>query len=248
MIAGIILAAGKGTRIKVKNKNKVTLPFLNKPLITYGVDLLTTLTDKVVVVVGAFHESVKSILKDYDVIYAYQKKRLGTAHATKIGLEKLTTMSPQPEIVIVAYGDYTMFYKKERIAELINIHKKQKAVVTFITTIMPDPFGYGRIIRKVNEGVVAIIEDKNASDEQKKIKEINAGFYCLDYKFITKNINKIKKSFESKEYYLTDLIEIALRQNHKVVGVKLPFSEVGIGINRHVELKEIQKLYLEKAK
>src|SRR3989338_9189061 len=148
MIAGIILAAGKGTRIKVKNKNKVTLPFLNKPLITYGVDLLTTLTDKVVVVVGAFHESVKSILKDYDVIYAYQKKRLGTAHATKIGLEKLTTMSPQPEIVI-----------------------------------MPYPFGYGGIIRKVNEGIVAIIEDKNASDEQKKIKEINAGFYCLDYKF-----------------------------------------------------------------
>src|SRR3989338_3061032 len=166
MIAGIILAAGKGNRIKVKNKNKVTLPFLNKPLITYGVDLLTSLADKVVVVVGAYHESVKSTLKDYKVIYAYQKKRLGTAHATKIGLEKLATMSPQPEIVIVAYGDHTMFYQKEKISEFIETHFRQKAALTFITTIIPDPFGYGRIIRNSSGEVTTIVEEKNATEEQ----------------------------------------------------------------------------------
>lgn len=248
MIAGIILAAGKGTRIKVKNKNKVTLPFLNKPLITYGVDLLTSLADRVVVVVGAYHESVKSTLKDYEVIYAYQKKRLGTAHATKVGLDKLASLSLQPELVIVAYGDHTMFYQKEKIAEFIETHNRQKAALTFITTIMPDPFGYGRIIRNSSGEVVAIVEEKNATEEQRKIKEINAGFYCFDYEFIIKNINKIKKTSGSKEYYLTDLIEIALKQSKKVVGVVLPFSEVGIGINRHVELEESQKLYLEKSK
>ena len=170
---------------------------------------------------------------------------MGTAHATKIGLEKLATMSPQPEIVIVAYGDHTMFYQKEKISEFIETHFRQKAALTFITTIMPDPFGYGRIIRNSSGEVTTIVEEKNATEEQKKIKEINAGFYCFNYEFLVKNINKIIKSPESNEYYLTDLIEIALRQSKKVVGVILPFSEVVIGINRHVELEESQKLYLE---
>lgn len=245
MIVGIILAAGKGTRIKAKNRNKVTLPFLNKPLITYAVELLNDLTDKVVVVIGAYHESVRTALKNYEVVFVYQRKRLGTAHATKVGMDELGKINIITHEVIVAYGDHTMFYKKQTIQNLIEIHRKQKSSVTFITTNIPDPFGYGRIIRDSHNKVVAIVEHKNANSAQLKINEINAGFYCFDYEYLKRYLCKIKKSFESKEYYLTDLIEIALKQNKKVIGLNIPFSEVGIGINRPTELEESQKLYLE---
>ena len=125
MIIGVILAAGKGTRIKAKTANKVTLPFLNKPLILYSVELMEKVADKTFVVVGAFHESVKKVLAQKKVFFAYQKKRLGTGHAVKVALEEIVKKKIKPEIVLVGYGDHTMFYKKENIKKLIALHQKE---------------------------------------------------------------------------------------------------------------------------
>jgi len=245
-IYGIILAAGKGTRINSKKSNKVTLPFMNKPLIIYSVELLDKIAARVIVVIGAFHESVKKVLKNYDVLYSIQKKRLGTGHAVKVGLQVIKKINKRPDIVLVGYGDHTMFYTKDTVLKLIELHKKEKPAMTIITTEYDDPdfLAWGRIIRNSQGLIVDSIEQKDATEKQRKIKEVNPNFNCFDYAFLIKNINKIKKSPVSGEYYITELIKIAIRLGEKVVGLKVPFSGVGIGINRFSELEESQRLYL----
>ncbi|MFN4212911.1 MAG: sugar phosphate nucleotidyltransferase [Microgenomates group bacterium] len=243
MIVGIILAAGKGTRIKAKDRNKVTLPFLNKPLVVYSVELMRKVADKVIVVIGAFHQSVKEVLKDFPVDYAYQKKRLGTAHAVKVVIP--LAQKYQPQLVLVGYGDHTMFYQKENIDDLINLHQKENAVMTIITVKHNNEnLHWGYIIRNLKNEIIDSVEFKDATDEQKKIKELNAGFYCFDFAFLKENIGKVPKSSVSGEYYINSLIKIAADQGKKVAGLEIPFSSVGIGVNRWSELEESQRLYL----
>jgi len=247
MIIGIILAAGKGTRLKSVDRNKVTLPFLNKPLILYSVELMATVCDKTVVVVGAFVESVKAVLKNKKVIYAYQNEQLGTAHAVKVGIEEIEKNKQKPKLVIVGYGDHTMFYKKETVKRLVRLHQEKQAAVSLLTFEYDDPdrIKYGRIVRDTNGFVVSIVEHKDAMPEQRAIKEVNPGFYCFDYDFLKSNIGKIEKSPASGEYYITDMIKIAVDQGKKVVGLPIAFSEAGLGFNTAEELSESEKIYLQ---
>ncbi|OGK26113.1 hypothetical protein A2954_04160 [Candidatus Roizmanbacteria bacterium RIFCSPLOWO2_01_FULL_37_12] len=246
-IAGIILAGGKGTRIRSHNVNKVSLSFVGKPLIRYGVELFKGIVEPIVVVVGAYSHSVKEVLQNNNVQYAYQKKRLGTGHATKVGLESLNG-SLNPYLVLIGYGDHMMFYKKDTVKRLIKSHLLHKAALSLITTVHanPDELAWGRVIRNKNHYIVDNIEQKDATAEERKITELNAGFYCFDYEFLKKNIGKIKKSPVSGEYYINALIHIANEQSKKVVGLKVPFKEVGIGINRLPELQASQNIYIHK--
>lgn len=247
MIIGIILAAGKGTRMKSKDKNKVALPFLNKPLIVYSVKLMKQVANKTLVVIGAFHESVKEALKKFKVIYAYQKKRLGTAHAVKVAVEKIIELNLSPQLVLVGYGDHTMFYKKEDIKKLIALHQKEKAIMTLITVEHDNQnLHWGFILRNKKGEIIDSIEYKDADEEIRgKIKELNAGFYCFDFNFLKKYIQKVPRSIVTGEYYINSLIKIATNLGFKVCALKVPFSSVGIGVNRWDELEESQKLYLK---
>lgn len=247
MITGIILAGGKGTRINSTTANKVTLPFLNKPMILYGVELLHQVADPIVVVVGAFAESVKKVLSDYKIIYANQAEQLGTAHAVDIALDQLKKLSNKPELVLVGYGDHMMFYTVKNANELISYHRENKAAMTIVTTVIEDPHAYGRVIRnKQSNHVIRVVEEKDATDEEKSVKEINAGLYCFDFNFLNEEIKKVPQSPVSKEYYLTDLVRMAVKKNKRVAGFKIPFENVGIGINKNNELEESQKIYLQK--
>lgn len=248
MTVGIILAGGKGTRLKSKEKNKVALPFLNKPLIVYGVDLLNSVADTTIVVVGAFRESVMDVLKEKKVVFAYQRKRLGTGHAVKVGLELVRKLSITPSVVLVGYGDHTMFYTKETVKQLIKLHYKENAVISLITTQydLPSELAWGRIIRSNEGNIVDSVEEKDATGDQKKITELNAGFYCFSYEFLRENIERVPLSSVSGEYYINSLIKIASSQDEKVAGLLVPFAGVGIGINRYSDLAENQRLYLEK--
>lgn len=251
MIIGIILAAGKGTRIKAKTANKVTLPFLNKPLILYSVELMEKIVDKTIVVVGAFHQSVKQVLKNKRVIYAYQKKRLGTAHAVKVAVSEIEKLNLKPNLILVGYGDHTMFYEKEDIKKLIELHQKEKAAMSLISVIYKDndKLHWGFIIRNKKNEVIDSVEYKDASyDIKKNVNELNAGFYSFDYLFLKKNITKVPKSEVSGEYYINSLIKIAVEQNLKVAALNIPFGKVGIGINTWQELEESQKIYLSREK
>jgi len=245
-IAGIILAGGKGTRINSHKVNKVALPFAGKPLIRYGVDLLKGVCTPIVVVIGAFSHSVKEVLKKDDVIYALQRKRLGTAHAANMGMKRINELPTLPDSVVIGYGDHMMFYKKETIKKMIDLQSHENAAISLLTTEndKAEELAWGRIIRDKNGSIVGIIEQKDATEEQRKIIEINPGFYSFDYNFIAENINKVKKSEVSGEYYLTDLLKIAISQGKKIIGLKVPFAEVGIGINKSEELQISQEIYL----
>ncbi len=247
-ILGIILAAGKGTRLKSKTTNKVALPFLNKPLILYSVELMEKMTDQIIVVIGAFHESVKQVLKDKNVFYAYQKKRLGTGHAVKVAIDEAKKQGLLAKIVLVGYGDHTMFYNPADIKKLISEHQKEKAVMSMITVRYDnnEKLHWGYIIRDKNGQVVDSVEYKDATEKiRKNLNELNAGFYCFDFDFLQRNLNKVPRSPITGEYYVNSLVNIAISQGLKVVGVEVPFSSVGIGINTKEELEESQKIYLQ---
>lgn len=238
-IAGIILAAGKGTRMKSKSYNKVTLPLGGKPMIVYAVELLKSLKiDPIVVVVGFAKQSVKQAVKE-NVIFAEQKKRLGTAHALATGIKFLPK---EISHVLVIQGDDSAFYKRSTLEDLINSHQQNKNALTFLTLRVADPSGLGRIIRDKNGRINAIIEEKNASIAQKKIKEINPACYVFRLTFLKKYLSKVPKDPISGEYYLVSLLKVALETQEKAQDVK-GGNIIWRGVNTKEELKQAQGLY-----
>lgn len=238
-LAGIILAAGKGSRMKSKSSNKVTLLLGGKPMIIHGVELLSKLKlSPIVVVVGFAKESVKKIIKE-DVLFAEQKKRLGTANALAVGLKVLPKNISD---VLVIQGDDSAFYKKENLENLIKLHHQNKNAMTFLTARVLDSSGLGRIIRDKDGRIVSITEEKNVSEKQKKINEINPACYVFSINFLNKYLAGVPKDPVSKEFYLVSLLEIAIKNKEKVEDVKggrTPWR----GVNTKEELKAAQKLY-----
>ena len=241
-IVGIILAAGRGTRINSHEVNKVCLQFNGQSLIVYAAKLMQQVADKTIVVVGAFSQSVKQSLLKYRVSYVNQDKQLGTANAVKVVIDSLEKI---PDLVLVGYGDHMMFYTPQTVEQLVKLHLKTKAIMSLVsvTHVNPNELAWGRIIRDKNASVVDSREHKDASEQEKQITELNAGFYCFDCKFLQDNLNKVIPSPISKEYYINALVKIAVDQNLIVSALKVPFSDVGIGINKQEELKISEKLY-----
>jgi bifunctional UDP-N-acetylglucosamine pyrophosphorylase/glucosamine-1-phosphate N-acetyltransferase len=245
MIIGIVLAGGKGTRLGLKNKNKTSVLFNGKPLVSYAIDLYHKICEKTVVVTGHQSESIKQLLSSASVISAYQAKRLGTGHAAKIAIEKIAKEGLTPEYVFIGYGDHMMFYTPELLKNLLKKVQESQAVVGLLSTRHTNPMElvWGRLIRGEDGMIEKIVEQKNASEEEKKVTLINPGFYCVKYDFAKRVLKKLKKNPISHEYYLTDIIEIARSKGENVVDLEIPFEKVGIGINTTHELEESQKLY-----
>lgn len=240
-LGAIILAAGKGTRMKSEMVNKVAMHLADKPMILYAVDLLDGLgIKKIVVVIGFAKESVKKILEG-KAEFAEQKKRLGTGHAVSCALKKL----PQKiENVLVLNGDDSAFYSKDIIEKLINKHFGNNASFTFLTIEKDNPYGLGRVVRGKNGEVKAVVEEKDATLDKRKIKEVNPGCYLFKVPFLKKYLPKVEKSPITKEYYLTSLIDLGIKNKEKIEtlkGGKLLWR----GINTKDELLEAQKLITE---
>jgi bifunctional UDP-N-acetylglucosamine pyrophosphorylase/glucosamine-1-phosphate N-acetyltransferase len=240
-LAGVILAAGKGTRMKSKDSNKVTVMLAGKPMVLYALDHLKNLNvDPIVIVVGFAKDSVKNLVKE-NVIFAEQEKRLGTAHAVKVAIKQIPSGI---ENVIVIQGDDSAFYKKELFELLTKTHLTNHNALTFLTVEMDNPTGLGRVIRNKDGLVERIVEEKNATHEEKNINEINPACYVFSINFLKKYLSKVKKNEISGEYYLVDLIEIALKNNEKIEAVK-GGKMTWRGVNTREELQEAEKLYLK---
>lgn len=247
MIVGMVLAGGRGTRMKSSGANKVTLPFLQKPMVIYGVDLMAAVADRTVVVVGAFAQSVKAVLGSRDVIYAYQAKRLGTGHALGVGLSAVTKARLAPTHILVGYGDHTMFYTPDTVRQLLECHARADAAVSIITTTHqnPDHLRWGRIIRGTHGEVIDCIEQGDLTTAaEHAIGEINAGFYCFSSAFLVRYAGRIPKSGATGEYYITSLVGMAADQGKRVGALRVPFPHVGLGVNGARELAESEKIYL----
>lgn len=239
-VTAIILAAGKGSRMKAPpTKNKVTYKVHGKPLILHTRETLKKAGIKsVIAVVGYAKESVKAVLKR-TVKYAEQKKQLGTGHAVKMAMPLIPTKS---KYVISMYGDDSAFYTPKLISEIIQSHIQNNACVTVLTVKRDDPTGLGRIIRNKKGIVLGIVEEKNASKSQKLINEINTGLYCFDKSFLIKALKAIKLNPITKEYYLTDVIEYAVNNNKPVNSVLSTDTNVWFGVNTPENLAEANSL------
>ena len=245
-IASIILAAGEGTRMKSNSINKTALKYNKKPMIQYAVEAVNDISDQIVIVVGAYANSVKQALKGQpDILYSTQRHRQGTGHATQIGLNALSKHAVQPDIILVGYGDHMMFYKPTIIQALIQEHLEQQSAITLLTTqhSNANELAWGRIIRDQQNMITKIVEQKDATDFEKKINEINPGFYCFDYQFLKHNIGQLTPSPVTGELYLTDMVDIGCSQGKKVCGHNVPFEYVGIGVNSPEQLQQSQLLH-----
>ena len=240
-ISAIILAAGKGKRMNSKKINKVVNTLGNKQMILHTIDLLDKLNiAQKIVVVGFAKKSVIDILKG-GVIFAEQKKQLGTADAVFCALKYL---SKDAKDVLILNGDDSAFYKEETIKNLFKKHNEKKSSLTFLTIKQDNPAGIGRIVRNSSGKVVEIIEEKDESLEKKSINEVNPACYVFEVSFLKKYLSKIKKSNITNEYYLTGLIDLAIKNNEKIETV-MEKNLVWRGINTEDELREANRLFLQ---
>lgn len=236
-IWALILAAGKGKRLNSRGKNKVTLDLAGVPILTRTIrNIRKSKIRNIMVVVGYAKDSVTKIL-DPSIHTVVQQKRLGTGHAVKVALEKI----PPTKNILILYGDDSYLYNANILQNLYKTHMLSEATVTFLTLEVKNPTGLGRIIRDKKNNVTGIVEERDASPMQKKIKEINPACYIFTYDFLKKNISKIPKSPVSGEYYLTYLIELAVRKGVKIETVMVK-NLTWRGINTIEELQEAEKL------
>ncbi|OGH06000.1 MAG: hypothetical protein A2W22_03690 [Candidatus Levybacteria bacterium RBG_16_35_11] len=238
-LGAIILAAGKGKRMNSKKINKVVLHLADKPMILHAYHLLKSVKiETIIVVVGFAKDSVMRFLGK-DVIYAEQKKRLGTAHAVSVALRKIPAHIKH---VLVLNGDDSAFYNKKTLQKLIAWHFESGSELTLLTLEKDDPSGLGRIIRD-NEGkIAAIIEEKDANSKQRKIKEINPACYLFEVNFLKKYLKKVEKSKVTGEYYLTSLIRLGIENKAKIESHRMG-KYVWRGVNTDEELKEAEFLF-----
>ena len=233
----VVLAAGKGKRMNAKSKNKVVYELSGEPIIVRIVNnLRRSSIPHLVIVVGYARESVQKLVGN-SVLYAYQRKRLGTGHALKVGLKVVPKICSN---IFVFYGDDTS-YSPEILRSLLEKHITTGADITFLTLSLDDPTGLGRICRSTDGSLIGIVEEKDATPDQKKIREINPGCFVFSRNFLDKYINKIPKSLATGEYYLTNLIELAL---HNSLNVQTYMAEnlIWRGINTPTELQEAEML------
>lgn len=241
--ASIILAAGKGTRMnegKASPIPKVMFRANGKPLIYYAVELMKNVgIGKIVVVVGYKKEIVMDYLGDR-IEYAEQSEQLGTGHAVQMAQNNL---EGKTEAVIIFYGDHIL-WKPETVKKLIHEYEREKPTIAMLSVTFQNPmfWAFGRIIRDKNQNVIGIVEQKDCAPAQLKIKESNPGFYIFEADFLWQNISKIENKNVQKEYYLTDLIEMAIKQEKKVITVGTSEENEALGINTPEQLKEAESV------
>ena len=234
----IILAAGKGTRMKTELP-KCAFPLLKKPMVTYIIEALESINvDQIICVVGHKKEVLQDILKDR-VKYAIQEEQLGTGHAVKCALDFIDDNG----YTIILPGD-TPLIDKEILDQLIEVHKSNKNDFTIGTIVLENPFGFGRIVRDSSNSVLRIVEEKDASEEERKIKEINTGLFLVDNKLLKKALLEIKNNNAKGEYYLTDIVEI-LSKEAKIGTFTIKDTYKLNGINDLYTLSLVEKQFRE---
>ncbi|MFA5879978.1 MAG: sugar phosphate nucleotidyltransferase [Candidatus Margulisiibacteriota bacterium] len=242
-LKAIILAAGKGTRMKSEFL-KVLHEIAGKPIINYVIDTVKNVgIEEIILVVGHQAELVKKITDYTPLTYALQEEQLGTGHAV-MQTEPYLTFNRDEEVIILA-GDCPLI-SKETLTNLIATHKESNAQATVLTTIMEEPGSYGRILRGKMGTITGIKEAKDCTPEEYQIKEINTGIYCFKSNFLFEALKKITNNNVQNEYYLTDVIHILKAKGDAVAAYCTNNANEALGINTRMDIAEINKIVYRK--
>jgi len=229
---GIILAAGKGTRMKSKTP-KVLHPLLGKPMLAYAIEAVQSATGRrPLVVVGHGAEAVQAAFAE-KADFVLQDPPLGTGHAVQSAREAVPAGT---RWVLVSNGDMPLL-TADTLQSLIEAQKAHNGPITMLTVEVDDPRGFGRVVRNADGTVQAIVEEADATEEQKRIRELNVGAYCFDAEWLWASLPKIPLSPKG-EYYLTDLVGLAVSEGKSVQALKLEDPTEAIGVNTRVHLAE----------
>lgn len=234
----IVLAAGKGVRMN-SVLPKVLHPLNGIPLAQHVLNNLKEANvDRSIVVVGYKHKDVEETL-GVDNDYVFQEEQLGTGHAV---LQAFSLLKDYDGPVVVACGDAPFVSSSSFISLVSELKNGSKAAV--LTMKKVDPKGYGRIIRNSNGHVIAIVEEKDASDEQRRIQEVNTGTYAFDSRLMFEALQNVGNDNAQKEYYLPDVISYLVNKQLKVTSVMTQDEKEGLGINSQEELKKAERLFV----
>ena len=234
----VILAAGKGTRMK-SNKYKVLHKVAGKSMVEH---VLTNVknagVNQIVTIVGHGAEDVKETLGNQS-LYSYQEEQLGTAHAVKMANEHLKEVEGT---TLVVCGD-TPLITAHTLQKLIEHHESTHAQATVLSATAQIPFGYGRIVRDEQRRLQRIVEEKDATPEQKQIQEINSGIYLVDNAILQQLLPKLSNDNAQGEYYLTDIVQMAIADGVEVATVAPKFGFEVEGVNDRVQLARLERRY-----
>lgn len=234
-VTAVLLAAGQGTRMK-SDLPKVLHPLCGKPMLWHVLEAVkTAATEKPVVVVGHGSEEVRKYLGN-SADCVLQEPQLGTGHAT---MQAAALLEGKTDMVIVTYADMPLL-RGETFQRLVETQRLNPGPFSMLTVIADDPRGFGRIVRKFDGTVEAIVEEYVATPEQQQIRELNVGAYCFKADWLWNALKRIEKNPKKGEYYLTDIVEIAARDNLPVQAVVHDDFVETIGINTRVHLSEAE--------
>ncbi|MGI5911280.1 MAG: bifunctional UDP-N-acetylglucosamine diphosphorylase/glucosamine-1-phosphate N-acetyltransferase GlmU [Syntrophomonadaceae bacterium] len=235
--SAIILAAGKGARMHSQTP-KVLHQVAGKPMVAYVINAIREAgINDINLVVGHGRELVQQVLAPENVNFVIQEEQLGTGHAL---MQARGSISLDSNLVVLP-GD-TPLLEAKTIKQLLIYHEQQQAKATVLSAELPEPYGYGRIIRDDNGGLKQIIEEKDASPQEKLISEINTGIYCFKASSVFSALSQINTSNAQGEYYLTDVLPILKEQCHKVAVLAIKEIDQIYGINDRVQLSQAESI------
>ena len=233
-LSAIVLAAGKGTRMKSPYP-KVLREICGRPMVSYTLENLRRAGISDIIFVIGFRKDL--VIKEIKgaVKFAYQKNpKGGTADAARAGTDAI---SKNTDTLVVINGDDSAFYKVETIRKIISIHKERQRKLTFVSLIKKDPTGLGRVIRGKNDLIQRIVEEKDATPAERVIKEVNIGLYVFNRVWFEENISKVRKGPQG-EYYLVDIVKLAIDQGDRMATYTLPDDNEWFGVNTPEQLTE----------
>ena len=234
-ITAILLAAGQGTRMK-SSLPKVLHPIAGKPMIWYALETIKQVTtEKPVVIVGHGADEVRKFIGD-SADCVTQEPQLGTGHAV---MQAEALLKGKTDLVIVCYADMPLL-RAETLKSLVETQQANAGPMSMLTVYNEDPRGFGRIVRQADGTVQAIVEEYVATEEQKKIRELNVGGYCFKAEWLWGALSRLEKNPQKGEYYLTDIVAVAVKDNLPVQAAVMEDAEETIGVNTRIHLAEVE--------
>ena len=228
----IILAAGKGKRMQ-SDLAKVLHCLCGVPMLAYPLAAARAAgSGKIVVVIGHQAERIRETFREEGLIFVEQREQLGTGHAV---LQARGAFAADEGCVVILCGDVPLI-RPETIRSLHARHRREGAAVTVLTTVPANPAGYGRVIKADDGAVLRIVEDRDATEAEKGVREINSGIYCVEGRFLFEAVARLDNQNAQGEYYLTDIVAIARRQGRRVASAPAADPVEVMGINAPEEL------------